>query len=131
VAINRYSPETKAAVMASLLTGQAISEVAEEYKIPEGTVKSWKSRGFEQKDTVAAVATQKKDIIGSLIVEYVMTALQTLRAQAEMFANEQYLKKQPASELAVLHGVLADKTIRILEGIAANAPDDSGGAAAV
>jgi transposase-like protein len=41
---NHYSEEIKAAVMAALLTGQSVSEVAKEYKIPEGTIYSWKSR---------------------------------------------------------------------------------------
>ena len=42
--MRKYSDEIKAAVMASLLAGQSISNVASEYKIPEGTVKGWSAR---------------------------------------------------------------------------------------
>lgn len=54
----KYSEETKAAVLAALLEGQAVSQVAREYDIPRGTVKSWKNR--LKNEGVAKVATQKK-----------------------------------------------------------------------
>lgn len=41
---NHYSEETKAAVMAALLTEQSVTQVAKEYDIPTGTIRSWKSR---------------------------------------------------------------------------------------
>lgn len=110
-----YSAETKAQVMAALLTGQSVAKVATDYNIPEGTVKSWKNR---QKDSpVAKVATQKKEEIGDLIVEYLRTMLRTLITQAEHFGDKQWLTAQGADQLAVLHGVAMDKTIRILEAI--------------
>ena len=105
--------------MAALLTGQSVSSVAREYSIPKGTVSGWK----RQAQGVAGVATQKKERIGELIIEYVEAALDSLRSQVEAVGNEKYINKQSASELAVLHGVIADKAIRILEGIA-----ESGGA---
>lgn len=108
-----YSEETKAAVMASLLTGQSVSSVARAYKIPKGTVSDWK----RQAEGVASEPTQKKEI-GPLLLAYLHTNLQTLTKQSMVFADEQWLKQQSASELAVLHGVLADKTIRLLEALA-------------
>lgn len=58
---------------------------------------------------------QKKEEIGGLIGDLLKTILGTLQIQAEQFRDRAWLKTQPASELAVLFGVLADKAFRILE----------------
>jgi transposase-like protein len=108
----QYSEDTKAAVMAALLTGQSVSQVAREYDIPKGTVNSWKQRNMRD------FATQKRERIGELLVSYLSTSLETLEAQARMFSNEEWLKKQNAADVAVLHGVVTDKAIRLLEALA-------------
>ena len=102
--------------MAALLAGQGIQEVAKQYKIPEGTIKAWKSR---QKDAsqVAAVAAGKKEEIGELLLEYLRTNLRTLKAQTIVFSDPLWLAKQDAGEVAVLHGVMTDKAIRLLEAL--------------
>ena len=114
---NQYSAETKAAVIAALLSGQSVSAVADEYNIPLGTVKSWKSRQ-KNGDSVAKVATIKKEMIGDLILEYLAASLTTLKAQVEMFSNEEWIAKQNAADVAVLHGVVTDKAVRLLEALA-------------
>ncbi len=105
---HNYSEETKAAVMAALLSGQSVGQVAREYHIPKGTVSGWK------KVAIPNDATQKKDI-GVLLLAYLETNLETLRAQAEHFRDFKWLTKQNAADLAVLHGVMTDKAIRLLE----------------
>lgn len=110
---NQYSNEQKAAVMAALLTGQSVSQVATEYKIPRGTVSGW-SRELERPSIHDD--TQKREM-GDLLMGYVGELLITLRAQARFARNEAWLKDQSASEVAVLHGVLADKGIRLLEAL--------------
>lgn len=116
-----YSEETKAAVMAALMAGQSVSEVARDYEIPKGTVSSWKKRL-----KIADNATQKKEI-GELLIDYLKTNLTTLKIQSEMFANVTWLKKQPAGELAVLHGVITDKTVRLLEALSKSDAGGDGG----
>lgn len=117
----QYSDETKAAVLAALLTGQSVSSVAKEYNIPKGTVSAWKSR-----QGVASFATQKRDdVIGELLTEYLQTSLRTLQAQAAAFSDPVWLKKQHASDAAVLHGVMTDKAVRLLEAFGASDDDDS------
>ena len=121
-----HSSETKAQVLAALLEGQSVSHVAAQYNIPEGTVKSWKSR--QKNEPVASVATEKKEEIGDLLIDYLRTSLQTLKVQAEHFGDKQWLNKQDASSLAVLHGVSMDKAIRLLEALEAGGePRDSVG----
>lgn len=119
---DKYSPETKAAVMSALMAGQALTKVAEEWNIPEGTIRSWKSRQYNG-ESVAIVATEKKEEVGELLVSYLQANLDTLRKQSEFFGDKEWLQKQDASAVAVLHGVVADKTIRLLE--AMNAASDT------
>lgn len=112
-----YDEATKAAVMAALLSGQSINYVAKEYKIPRGTVASW-SRNLPRNHTVS---TEKRERIGSLIIDNVEMELRTTMAMQNVFTNQVWLKQQSASELAVLYGVIKDKTFRVLEAL----PDSS------
>lgn len=111
-----YSDETKAAAVAALLAGQSISSVAKEYKIPKGTVAAWKAR-----ENPSDLHTEKRERIGSLLIEYLETNLKALKKQAEVFSDEAWLKKQSASDAAVLHGVMTDKAVRLLEALEPNA----------
>lgn len=115
----QYSDQTKAAVMAALLAGQSVSQVASEYKIPESTLRSWKLRH----DDVASIGRKKREEIGELLLDYLRATLQTLRIQAEHFGDKAWLAKQEAQQLAVLHGVATDKAIRLLEALADDADD--------
>jgi len=62
--------------------------------------------------------------LGELIVGYLRENLATLASQARDFRDTEWLKKQPASEAAVLHGVLTDKAIRLLEALAVEPEGD-------
>jgi transposase-like protein len=118
-----YPADIKAAAMAALLTGQSVSAIAAQYNIPEGTLWSWRNRDLNANH--ASDASQRKTI-GELLEEYLRASLQTLKAQVEIFADREWLQKQDASELAVLHGVCTDKAIRLLESLApteAGAPE--------
>lgn len=111
MARRQYDDATKAAVMAALLAGQSSGEVATEYNIPEGTIRGWAAR----KTPVVSVDHKKEAEIGELLLGYLRTNLVALEAQAQVFADEKWLRQQPASEAAVLHGVMTDKAIRLLE----------------
>lgn len=115
---HEYSDEIKAAVMAALLTGQSVSQVARDYQIPKGTISSWKARQASR--LIAGIATQKTAEIGNMVVEYLQANLTALKAQAMAFSDSLWLKKQAASELAVLHGVMTDKAIRLIEAMTKN-----------
>lgn len=121
MANRKYSEETKAAAMAALLQGQSVSSVAKEYKIPKGTISGWKVKAHEAKDGVGMKATQKSEI-GDLLVDYLKANLIALKAQSEQFADKEWLSNQEADSAAVLHGVMTDKAIRLLEAFGA---DDS------
>lgn len=112
-----YDEATKAAVMAALLAGQSVSSVAKEYNIPKGTVSGWRNQAM---NGVAAISTQKREEIGDALLGYLNAAIRTLHLQVEVFGDQDWLKRQEANQLAVLHGVIADKSIRLLEALADN-----------
>ena len=119
-----HSKETKAAVMAELLQGQSVSAVARKYKLPRTTVQKWRS---ESADFAGRTPIEvQRERIGALVVEYLIANLETLKAQLESLRDPDWLKRQEASELAVLHGVLADKSIRLLEALTAGTEEESG-----
>ena len=115
-----YNDDTKAAVMAALLAGQSITAVAKEYKVPSGTVSRWRADASE---IIKEERAKKSTPIDVLLYEYLQANLAVLKKQTDVFSDEEWLKKQDASSVAVLHGVLADKAIRLLE--AAHAADES------
>lgn len=118
---NEYDEATKAAVMAALLMGQSINYVAKEYKIPRGTVATW-SRNLQRDHSVS---TEKRERIGNLIIDNVEAELSTMIAMQNVFTDEKWLRKQRASELAVLYGVIKDKNMRVLEALPDKSSDTS------
>jgi DNA-binding IclR family transcriptional regulator len=109
------SESVKAQVIAALLSGQGVNEIARNYNLPKATVSRLKNTLTS--DQLEQVGTEKKERIGELIAGYLTTALTTLQVQAVHARDKAWLEKQSAENLAVLHGVIADKSIRILEAI--------------
>jgi len=106
--------ETRAAAMAALLAGQSVSAVAREYKISRQSVQRWRDKaGIDR----TPVEQEKAAFLGDQVVDYVSELLTTLQVQAVAFRDIAWLKAQSADQAAVLHGVLADKAVRILEAI--------------
>ncbi len=104
-----HPPEVRAAVMAALLAGSGVTEVAHQYNLPSSTVSRWRANARQEAGLV--------DDIGTLLLSYLRENLQTLAAQAKFFRDPKWLQGQPAGELAILHGVCTDKAIRLLESL--------------
>ena len=113
----KYDSKIKAEVLSLLLSGQAIDAVAAQYNIPASTIRYWHSK----MQNIADVGDDDRAKIGDLLLRYLVATLETLTIQSEVFRDEKWLKRQSASELAVLHGVITDKAIRLLEALEPNA----------
>lgn len=111
----KHSDEIQAQVMAALLAGQGVTEVSEQYNLPDSTVSDLKKRVDEEFGDLRT--KNKGEQIEALLFGYLSTTLQTLKCQSEIAGEREYIFKQPADSLAVLHGVMADKSIRLLEAI--------------
>jgi hypothetical protein len=125
VARGQYSDEVKAAVMAALLAGQGVNEVSAAYSVPSATVRSWKSRAGIRDVVAPIVSDDARSRIGDLLLGYLTKIIGALSAQAVLFADSEWLKKQSAGELAVLHGVAVDKAVRLLEALEGSEFDES------
>lgn len=111
----RHSDEIRAQVMAALLAGQGITEVASQYSLDVSVVSRWRA-GISTQD-LQAIATKKGEQIEDLLFGYLTETIVTLKEQAIVVREREYIIKQPADSLAVLHGVMADKSIRLLEAV--------------
>jgi hypothetical protein len=112
-----YADEFRAVVMAALVQGQSLSAVARQYDMPVGTVADWKKKALSFTD----IPRQKRKI-GALLIEYLEMNLKALSIQAQAFSDPEWLAAQTASDVAVLHGVMTDKAVRLIEALS-NAAD--------
>ncbi len=115
-----HSDETNVAVEAALLTGQGVSEVARAYNLPKSTVSRIKNELLPAQ--LEQVGTEKGKRIEALLFKYLKKGLKALGKQSELAADLSYLKQFPPQQLAVLHGVMADKMVRIIEASAIEPP---------
>ena len=129
--MSQYSPDLIAKVVAAVLEGQSMSAVAREYRIPKGTVSSWVKRNVDLAPISGAAEgggreprdpkkENRREQIGDLIIDNLEAQLNATKMMATAIQDEDWIRKQPASEIAVLFGVISDKTFRILEAL----PDD-------
>jgi DNA-binding MarR family transcriptional regulator len=108
VAKGRKTPDdVQAQIMAALLAGQGVNELSREFNIPHQTISDM--RKTLEKNGYFGI---KKDL-GTQILELLETQLNALKSIATEVGRPEYIQKQPASEAAVLYGVIADKAFRI------------------
>jgi hypothetical protein len=107
---------TRASVMAALLAGQGVNEIARALKLAKSTVSRYKNELLPSQ--LEQVGTQKRDKITALIEAHLETSLTCANTLAKKAAsNQKWFAQQSAEGIAVLYGVLSDKAIRILEAI--------------
>ncbi|MFI5270031.1 MAG: helix-turn-helix domain-containing protein [Chloroflexota bacterium] len=107
-----HSAQTRAAVLAALLVGQSVAYVAAEFQVSRYTVMRWRDAAGLADGTV--LQHEKKGRIVELVIGYLREILLTLTAQQQHFRDPTWLARQSAADLAVLHGVSADKAFRLL-----------------
>ena len=111
----KYSePERAAALADVVLIGT--SAAAAKYDIPRSTLITW-----QEQFSIVHNPLLKRDRIGALVASYLEANLQALTAQAYVASDPEYINRQPADSLAILHGVMADKSVRLLEALQSSA----------
>lgn len=111
--VTTYTDELKSKVIADIVLGTtSLKAIAKKHDIPYGTIRTWSSR---LNKNVSLIETEKKQDIGDLLLQVLQLNLNAQMAQMEVFANVEWLEKQSANELAILHGVLNDKAVRLIE----------------
>lgn len=117
-----YSAETKAAALAEIANGNTPAYVARKYGLGVTTVQSWAK---EQRREILPLKAARANLLTYEVFELVRLNIHAMKAMTEVASRPDYLEKQSARELAVLYGVLADKTYRVLAAL----QDGSGEAA--
>lgn len=118
-----HPDDLKAQVIAALQLGTGVTKVARDFNIHRANVDRWRVEAGIDAPTVSAEAGVN---IGALVELYVQHGLECLIAQVQQFQNQDWLDKQPAGELAVLHGVIADKMLRIIAALEPRQSADPG-----
>lgn len=111
-----HSESDKVKAIAALIAGQTVLEVATAHGLPESTVQTWKNDVPDAQ--FALVRAKKGEEIETLLYEYLKTLVNSLRSQAEIAGERAYIERQPAGELYLLHGTMADKGFKLLEAAA-------------
>lgn len=101
------------------LTGSSVAEVCKKLKVPQQTASEWKKLSEVPKQSVALSENggnrSKREIVENLYTEYLEETLRTLIAQLKVCADPQWIKDQSAADLATLHGVFFDKSVRVFD----------------
>lgn len=114
--------DSKAAAMAALVS-EGPSAVAARFDLPLGTVKRWNQerQSLMHPDDQQIVEridpdrSAKKQRIAELVVEHLESNLEALQKLTKAIQDDDWLHKQSAGDVAILIGVVSDKTYRLLE----------------
>ena len=111
-----YSPDVQRQVIAEVLAGTPYRVVAKAHQMPTSTVVYWVGR-TGRKQAPALVYDQ--DYFVRRVLELIDVNFDALKAIAGQSTDRAWLAQggPGADRLAILYGVMADKTIRILAAI--------------
>ena len=109
-----HGNQVAARVIADLIIArESQRDIAEQQGISEASVSTIKARyllDFERLKNTAPDADSVLPLVTNLLTQ----SLVTLTVQLEQFGDKDWLATQSAGDLAILHGVIADKTLRLL-----------------
>jgi transposase-like protein len=111
----RIPDEKRAAVLAALLEGQAVTKIADDYKLSHATVSRLRKELPVEK--LNEVAHKKELDIASSIAGMLDSSFKAIQNVLRLTENADWITKQNASDLATFMGVTADKCFRVLEAI--------------
>jgi hypothetical protein len=103
----------RARATAALLAGQTGTEAAAAAQVSTATVSRIK-RDLSP-ETLQAIESKKDADFNELLATYLEEILETLTCQIRFARDPQWLREQTAAQLALLHGICADKAFRLLE----------------
>lgn len=121
--MKRTSDAKRAACIAALLEGQAVSKVAADYKVSEATAS--RLRKAIPPELLQEIETKKGQKLANLIAGNLERSFEAIGNILEHTKNVDWLNKQSADELATFLGVTSDKVFRVLEAIENARPSES------
>jgi hypothetical protein len=113
-----YAAEVKGAVQAEVLAGNTPEWAAAKYGVSTTAARRW---GKEATGQLRPLGPARAALLAYEVYELVRLNLRALTAINAVTMRPEYLETQNARDLAVLYGVLADKTFRVLAALQAGA----------
>lgn len=110
-----HSEEKRAAVIAALLTGQGVTQIARDLKIPAETVSNYKRALTPEQ--ITELNAKRAGRLDDLLFEHLEASFAAQRAILTHVQSPKYIQRQNPADLAVFLGVSNDKTVRILDAI--------------
>lgn len=111
----RIPDDIRAAIIAQLIDGHAVTRVAENFKIPKQTISRLKKE--IPAEELRQIEVRKGVRIAELISRNLELSFEAMNNIANQTKNAKWLSEQNAHDLATLFGVTADKVFRVLEAI--------------
>lgn len=99
----------KAAALASLILGVSPTQVAHQYGLHPSTVAGWEKK-FDITNPI-----QRQGRLGEMFLAFIEQELVSLTAISIATSDEEWIKDQPAAELATFVSTKADRLMRLLE----------------
>ena len=111
----KYDRKTIAAVVSAILAGTSPKEIQDTYGPSRSTQDRW-LREYGDPAKLDEIKNEKS--VGELMLEYASVSLQGLITQIKVTSDQDWIVSQQADHLAIFHGVMADKSARIVETLA-------------
>lgn len=103
------SEPLKAAVMAALLLGQPAAQIAHQFGLPVATVRRWEA-AYDISNPI-----KRRDNLSEMLLVFVEQELASLMSISIATSDEEWIKDQSASDLAMFVGAKQDRLMKILE----------------
>jgi transposase-like protein len=103
----------RAAVIAALLAGQAVNDVARQFGLDSGLVSRWKARLPEAE--LQQVAAEKKERLVDLIEGHLSASLKGAARIAAQTNDSEWLAAQSPEKLVLLYTTFSETSFRLME----------------
>lgn len=101
--------QIKAAVLAALMLGQPVTQVARAYNLPYQNVYAW-AKAFDISNPI-----RRRDQLSESLLIFVQREIQSLMAISLITEKEEWVMDQPAGELAQYVATKTEKLMAILQ----------------
>ena len=120
-----FNYELRSKAIAMFLLGHSPEYVVKELKVNINTARSWHLRRRE------ILSRELREFYSSTIemnlFQTIVESQEAMLAQLKVMKDAQWIRKQSAHDLAVLHGITHDKVIRLLEAAQPQSGDNDTG----
>ena len=94
-----------------LALGSSVQEVSDKLAVPHQTIVEWRA----YLPAEIGRGRLKKEVIEELFGQYLEKSLRATLAQLEVISDPDWIRTQNAADLATLHGVVFDKSVRVFD----------------